>query len=60
MPEFKVKAYYDDGDYSVVSKVYAIDTTRYRFLVCNPYDGRFIWVNIQDCTLEKENKDDLG
>lgn len=33
MIEFKVKAYYDDRDYSVVSKVYAIDTTRYRFLI---------------------------
>lgn len=51
---FKFKVYYDDGNYSGVSKVYAVDTTRYRFLVCNSYNNRFMWVNIQDCTLEEE------
>jgi hypothetical protein len=56
MLDFKV--YYDDGDYCGISKVYAIDTTRYRFLVCSSYDGRFLWVDIKDCILEKENKDD--
>lgn len=59
MLNFKVYYYYDDGDYSGISKVYAIDTTRYRFLVCDSY-GKFLWVNIKDCTLEKENNDDLG
>ena len=54
------EVYYDDGDYSGNSKVYAIDTTRYLFLVCNSYNGRFLWVNISDCILEKESKDDLG
>ena len=57
MIEFKVC--YDDGNYSGVSKVYAVDTTRYRFLVRSSYNGRFMWVNIQDCIL-KEEKDDLG
>ncbi len=56
---FDFKVYYDDGDYSGTSKVYAIDITRYRFLVCNSYDGRFLWVSIKDCILEEE-KDDLG
>lgn len=55
MIEFKVC--YDDGNYSGVSKVYAVDTTRYRFLIRNSYNGRFMWVNIQDCIL-KEEKDD--
>lgn len=57
MPNFKV--YYDNGDYSGISKVYAIDTTRYRFLVRNSYDGRFLWVDIKDCILQpEEEKDD--
>lgn len=51
------KVYYDDGDYSGISKVYAIDTNRDRFLVCTSYD-KFLWVDTEDCTLEKENKDD--
>ena len=54
---FEFKVYYDDGDYSGVSKVYAIDTTRYRFLVCNSYNDRFMWVDIQDCILEEEEDD---
>lgn len=54
---FDFKVYYDNGDYSGISKVYAIDTTRYRFLVCNSYNGRFLWVDIIDCTLE-EGKDE--
>ena len=56
MLDFKV--YYDNEDYSGISKVYAIDTNRERFLVCNSYNGRFLWVNINDCMLEEENKDD--
>lgn len=57
MLDFKI--YYDDGNYNGVSKVYAIDTTRYRFLVCNSYNNRFMWVDIQDCTLEEDERDDL-
>lgn len=49
------KVHYDDGDYSGISKVYAIDTTRYRFLVRNSYDGRFLWVDIKDCILEEDD-----
>lgn len=54
MLDFKV--YYDNGDYSGISKVYAIDTDRERFLICNSRNGRFLWVNINDCTLEEEIK----
>lgn len=57
MLDFKI--YYDDGNYNGVSKVYAIDTMRYRFLVCNSYNNRFMWVDIQDCMLEEDERDDL-
>jgi len=49
------KVYYDDGDYSGISEVYAIDTNRDRFLVCKS-SGKFLWVNTGDCILEEENK----
>ena len=55
MPDFKV--YYDNIDCCETSKVYAIDTNRDRFLVTTPY-GNFLWVNIKDCTLEKEQIND--
>lgn len=54
-----IRVYYDDGDYCGISKVYAIDTTRYRFLVCTPY-GKFLLVDTKDCILEEDNKDGLG
>lgn len=52
------EVYYDDGDYRRNSKVYAVDTTRYRFLVCNSYNGKFLWVDIKDCMLVEDEKDD--
>lgn len=47
MLDFEV--YYDDGEYCGTSKVYAIDTTRDRFLVVNAH-SEFIWVDTKDCT----------
>lgn len=57
MLDFKV--YYDDGDYSGVSKVYAVDTVRDRFLICDT-SSNFRWVSTNDCMLEKDEKIDLG
>lgn len=57
MLDFKV--YYDDGDYSGVSKVYAVDTVRDRFLICDT-SSNFRWVSTDDCILEKDEKIDLG
>lgn len=56
MLDFRV--YYDDGDYSGVSKVFAIDTSGYRFLVWNSYKNGFLWVDTKDCMLEEDKKTD--
>lgn len=46
-----------DCDYCGTSKLYAIDITRYRFLIVNMY-GEFIWVDTKDCTIVEEKNDD--
>ena len=51
------EVYYNNGYYYGTSKVYAIDTIKDRFLIVNTQD-RFLWVDIEDCTIEKENKND--
>lgn len=50
MLDFEV--FYDDNYYHGRSKVYAIDTTRDRFLVVDD-DGYFRWVKTEDCELVK-------
>ena len=52
MPDFRV--YYDDGDYSGISKVFAIDTLGSRFLVWGSYVNKFLWVDTKDCMLEED------
>ena len=52
MQDFRV--YYDDGDYSGTSKVFAIDTFGSRFLVSNSYVNKFLWVDTKDCMLEED------
>lgn len=56
MPDFRV--YYDDGDYSGTSKVFAIDTSGYRFLVWDSYENKFLWIDTKDCMLEEDKKVD--
>ena len=51
------EVYYNNGYYCGTSKVYAIDTIKDRFLIVNTHD-RFLLVDIEDCTIEKENKND--
>lgn len=46
------KIYYDDGDDYGISKVYAIDTVRDRFLIVNAH-GNFLWVDTKDCTIKE-------
>lgn len=46
-----------DCDYCGTSKVYAIDTTRDRFLIVNAC-GEFLWVDTKDCTIVEEEKND--
>lgn len=43
-------SWYDDYDNEHVSRVYAIDSVRERFLVADGY-GRFYWVDTKDCRL---------
>ena len=48
MKPFKVEY---DGSYSViVSEVYAVDSTREKFLIVDR-NGRFKWVDCDDCTI---------
>lgn len=51
------EVYYEWGSYCGTSKVYAIDTTRDRFLVVNAH-GEFLWVDTKDCTIVEENEND--
>lgn len=51
------EVYYNDGYYCGTSKVYAIDTIKDRFLIVNTHD-RFLWIDTENCTIEKENKND--
>ena len=48
------KVYYNQGDYHGISKVFAIDTGRGRFLICTP-SGEFIWIDTDYCTLEEDD-----
>lgn len=57
MLDFKV--YYDDGDYCGVSKVYAVDTVKDRFLICDT-STHFRWISTNDCILEEDEEIDLG
>lgn len=52
MIEFKV-TWYDDYDAPCISKVYAIDTTRDRFLVVDSH-GRFKWTDTKYCEIEED------
>lgn len=54
MPDFRV--YYDDGDYSGTSKIFAIDTFGSRFLVLDSYQNKFLWIDTKNCILEEDKK----
>lgn len=43
----------DNDDFHGTSKVYAIDTTRDRFLIVNAC-GEFLWVDTKDCMIERD------
>lgn len=43
----------DNDDFNGTSKVYAIDTTRDRFLIVNAC-GEFLWVDTKDCMIERD------
>lgn len=51
MPIFIVKY---EGDYTITSKVYAIDTVRDRFLIVDIWDN-FVWVDTRNCEFVKED-----
>ncbi len=55
MPDFRV--YYDDGNYSGVSKVFSVDISS-RFLVWNSYVNKFLWVDTKYCVPEEDKKVD--
>lgn len=50
---FKV-TWYDEYDIGHISKVYAVDTTRDRFLVVDSH-GYFIWVDTNLCKIEEDS-----
>ena len=45
---------WDGGYYNIYSEVYAIDTTRDRFLIVDD-DDWFKWVSIDECRIERED-----
>lgn len=56
MSEFKVKASFPYVGW-IISKVYGVDHNKERFLLMD-YDGRFIYVNIDDCTIVENTEED--
>lgn len=46
----KIEVIWDGGRYTIRSEVYAIDTTRDRFLIVDDYDF-FKWVPTDECQI---------